>query len=412
MKFPRINTESHLMAKFRLQQFFIWSTNAVFLNLAIPFFEDKGLNKQLIPYALALGLVFSIFGRFLWGWIIDKTRSLKFTYMGLLAFTFAITCLTGFIRNEAGMFVMMAFLGICQHPLGSISESWVLRKFEGRESQYNFIRVFGSVGFTLFVILYGKLVETHGWNMIYIGGAFVFGILIAGAAFIGDIKKPDTTTETADTGADTGEPSSPAERNSPDLRLLFKNRSFVTACLVASIIFIANAPAVSYLFKIFEAKNGGVVFMSIGYAFSASGEIPFFLLYHRVFRNVNYIFRLFISVCLYIAAFTLIYLSANAWIAACGMALYGMAYSIFLPTMRFYIVRIAPVGLETSAQTVADAFYNSVAPILSTIFFGMMINAPTFGMMKSMLVAIGLHLLALAIIAIWLFFERRELKRP
>lgn len=397
MKLHFLQGENSLVGKFRIQHFFIWNFSTIFYNFAIPFFEDKGLDPTLIPIALAVSIVTGIIGRFIWGYIVDRTQALKKTYMALMAVTLLVIWSSALVNSVPVMFLMMGTLGLVEHPFGSILDSWILRKFKGREGAYNSIRFFGSIGFTSFSIIYGLMVGHFGWIVIYICSLATTGILEFAAFFTADISKEQKQSITSELHQQP--------RKKLSILPLLKNYRLVLLSFIGLFTIFSCAPSNSFMIRFMEFKGGNVSIMGTAFALSAIGEIPIFIFYNRVMTKISPLVRLIIANAMFFMVYFLTLFTPGITLTLIALVFHGAGYAIFLPTLRFCAIEMAPKGLETSAMTISEAVYFGLSLILAFPIFGWIIAS--FGMAAALKVSLIILSSMMLVLFVWYLTDKK-----
>jgi len=397
MKHSFFNGENNLIAKFRIQHFWIWNINAVFFNFAIAFFEGKGLDAGVIPYAMALSVGTGIIGRFIWGYIIDKTQALKRTYMLLLLATLLVIWGSALVHSNFTMFLLMGLLGLVQLPLGSILDSWILQKFKGREGTYNTIRFFGSIGYTIFSIIYGIMVDRFGWVVIYICSLGIIGLMEFFTFFTSDISAEQKKALTAT-----------VSKEKLSILPLLKSYRLILISIIGLVTLMACAPFNSFLVRIVEFKGGSVGSIGLAYALGSIGEIPVFMVYNKVMTKIPPLIRMLLSCGLFFLVFFFSYLAPTFKLTLISFIFYGMGYAIYLPTLRFCAIEMAPKGLETSAMTFTEAIFAGLSMILAFVFFGWLIGQ--YGIQFSLIVTMMILAVVMITLLVWHLADSKQKK--
>ncbi len=134
----------------------------VFSPYASLYFADKGISAAQIGVLMSLMQVMRIFGPNLWGWVADHTRQ----RVNVLRFT-SVAAAVGFCGMFWGesfgfFFALMVTVNLFTSAQGPISEALMLSAMRGDLTHYGRLRLWGSVGFIVAVMLSGQLLDWQG----------------------------------------------------------------------------------------------------------------------------------------------------------------------------------------------------------------------------------------------------------
>ena len=129
------------------------------------FFADRGFSPVQIGVLMACFQLSRIVGPYLWGWLSDVMH----TRVKLLRLA-AITALLAFltvpgVQSYGGMMAMMIGLNLitsAMSPLGDALTISTLRRHGAFDHRYGRVRMFGSIGFIVAVLMGGALFERFG----------------------------------------------------------------------------------------------------------------------------------------------------------------------------------------------------------------------------------------------------------
>ena len=134
----------------------------VFSPYASLYFADKGISAAQIGILMSLMQVMRIFGPNLWGWVADHTRQ----RVNVLRFTSAAAAMAfcGMFWGESFgfFFALMVMVNLFTSAQGPISEALMLSAMRGDLTHYGRLRLWGSVGFIVAVMLSGQLLDWQG----------------------------------------------------------------------------------------------------------------------------------------------------------------------------------------------------------------------------------------------------------
>ena len=126
------------------------------------YFADKQISATQIGILMSMMQVMRIFGPNLWGWVADHTRR-RVLVLRITSIAAAIV-FTGMFWGEsfAYLFVLLILLNLFTSAQGPLSEAQMLSTMRGDLTHYGRLRLWGSVGFIVAVMVAGQLLDTFG----------------------------------------------------------------------------------------------------------------------------------------------------------------------------------------------------------------------------------------------------------
>lgn len=129
------------------------------------FFADRGFSPVQIGVLMACFQLSRIVGPYLWGWLSDVMHTrVKLLRLAAVTSLLAFLAVPG-IHSYGGMMAMMIGLNLitsAMSPLGDALTISTLRRHGAFDHRYGRVRMFGSVGFIVAVLLGGALFEHFG----------------------------------------------------------------------------------------------------------------------------------------------------------------------------------------------------------------------------------------------------------
>lgn len=157
-----LNTAPPQAKIFALSFFAYYGYVGVFAPYASLYFFERGITVVQIGILMSLMQVTRIFGPYFWSWVADRNgqRVLVLRYTALAA----VVCLLGFLGGSLfihffWLMLLLNFLTSSQVPLG---EAIMLSEMRGDLTHYGRLRLWGSVGFVVAVMLAGLFFDQFG----------------------------------------------------------------------------------------------------------------------------------------------------------------------------------------------------------------------------------------------------------
>lgn len=143
------------------------------LGIFVPFFplylESLGITAQAIAVLLALGPLSRFFFPALWGLWADRAGHHKLLILLSLGGACAGFALLLTARSFAAIAFAVFAYGFFLAPAVPLVEGMVQEESEGRRFAYGSVRLWGSLGFILTTLLYGRLLDRYSETVVVTG---------------------------------------------------------------------------------------------------------------------------------------------------------------------------------------------------------------------------------------------------
>jgi PPP family 3-phenylpropionic acid transporter len=370
-----------------LLQFFTWATMGCFNPYVAIILTDRGLDNTRIGLVLTLNAVVSILAQPAWGLVSDKIRSIRKVFIFCFAMASLLILLLPWARSLNQLAVLYPLILFFLSPLAPLLDVWTYQGVSDQPgSSYGQLRLFGSLGFAVFVIPLGRLVSLWGLNVTSYG----FALLAVVSVVISLDLAP----------ARTGGQAVMRPRLLPQLRLLLGQYRYVSFLLVLFLAFLAIQPMFGFHARLMIAVGGTQEQFVWTMALAALSEIPVFLWSKKLLARFRPVRLLVVSLIVFILRLTAYALVREAWqVTAIGLT-HGVSFALFLIALVHYIDELAPEGLKSSALTIASAVYVGLSGMAGNALAGRLMDRlqiqPVYGIgALVVLAALGLFLLSL-----------------
>ncbi len=384
-----------LRAKFCVMQVSYYCTTASFNSFAVTYFSANGHSAAAIGVMLALFTLAAFAGAFLFGQLCDRLHNHKQVFIWSNVAMLALTALVYYGVHSPLLAALYALLGLLITPIASNMDTWVLKCFYETPQEYGLIRGWGSLGYASFTLFYGVLINRFGFGiMLPFTAAFVC-INIASAFFIPEAPAlPDAQSQ-------------PTERGG--LLALVKQKRFSILLAALLLLGLTHCPVYQYVAMIFDSIGASVTYQSLALSFSAFTQVPMMMLARPLSRFSPYV--LLLGACgLYLVSNAIIGFSASALVVLGGYLIAGLAYGLLLPTLRQAILVSSTPETRTTAQSMADAFFGSLAGMASSLAGGFILDA--FNVPTLLGIACVVALLAVPLLAALLRMSKQTAPDP
>lgn len=339
-------------------EFMFWAAFSAYYPFTVIFLQAKGLSNTAIGTILSINSFIVIFAQPFWGMISDRFRSVKKVF--LLCFIISTIIMQFFpvISSVIGMGLLLATLTLFESPLGPLMDSWVIQQIRNEQDlSYGGIRLWGSVGYSLFAYIFGLVVDKSPmyYNFVIFAGMAVITILLAR-----NIKDERSASSVS----------------FKDLKIskLLKNYSYITFLIFSIVIYVPHRASFSFLPSLLAVVGASPGTQGIASAVMAFSEIPLFLASHKLLKRYKPI-HLILASALFFLLRQVAYLTASTphqviW----AQLFHGPSFALFLNGAVYYIDSLAPDELKSTAQTLATSLYSGVSGILANYGGGWVID--------------------------------------
>ena len=271
----------------------------------------------------------------IWGFAADAYR-IRLPLLRLAATGSALTCLL--LLTQHGFFAtlaVVALFSLFRAPLTSLADAASVASLDGRSHEFSRIRVFGSIGFGLFVATLGWLDATNHPSLLIASTAVVY--LLATATTL-SLSTPSTVSKTG---------------MSSDVRRVL-GRPSVLVFLAMSAVYYAGHAIFDVYFGLRMASLGlGDSVVGAGWAIGIASEIMVLLLAPRFFRFVR--MEIWLTVCAVAAALRWLGIAAlscaDALLAL--QSLHGITFGLWYLSLVTFVQTRADENSRTSLQAIA-----------------------------------------------------------
>ncbi len=361
--------------KFSALQWFFWSSWATFGAFNVYHLGERGLSNSLVGLLLSVMTFSGILGQYFWGYLCDRLQTVKKVFMFCIAFlAIIIIFFPLYLAHPLLLGAALGLIGFFWSAQPTIIDSWTVESSPHLARNYGFTRSFGSVGFAVVASVFGRFINLYGWNVMFFSFAALAVVTLVVASSI-----EDSSLRTA-----------ASEGVKVDPRRLLRMPHYVLLIVAATVIFIGHQSTMIFLPAILRNVGGGPVDQGTAMSVSAVSEMPLFLLSVWYLKRFQPRGLLLFAATFYVLRIFLLFQAASPQMVIAAGALQSLSFGVFLPTMVYYVKQIAPVGLKTTAQTIATGSYFGIGGVLGSVLGGRTIDA--LGVQAMLLGALALSL--------------------
>ena len=318
-----------------------------FATYQIVYLQSVGMTSSEIGVMSAISSLVSMVASILWGWIADKTNSIKKAFMLDIVITavfiVALPLLPTNFKYASVMFIVFrALTCIGQGPIGTLIDNHAVRNCEQYGLSFGTVSAFRCISGAL-----GGFVCTLVLSVIEVKNAFwIFGVFMIPTLFCIFLSNDPKSVPKRDGG----------EKKRDGLGLIFKNRAFL-AFIIFTMLFNLAHQAVTVFIPSFmddigvDGANWGL-YNSV----RTLTSIPFMFMFSKIRKRMS-LRSILILACVFMGAESLllgIFAKNLMHLLICG-AIYGIGGGLYIGAVPLYILELAPENLKASSHNLYGA---------------------------------------------------------
>jgi PPP family 3-phenylpropionic acid transporter len=239
----------------------------IFSPYASLYFADKGMSAAEIGVLMSLMQVMRIFGPALWGWAADRKQQrvavLRLTAVAAMASFGGMFFGQSFIQ----FFVVMVVVNLFTSAQAPLSEALMLSEMRGDLTHYGRLRLWGSVGFILAVLLAGPFLDRYGIRMMPWVALALLGLVL-----LSSLRMQEHVALHSAPGA-------------PSVAALMRRKE-VIAFFVSTFLMIAAHASLYVFYSLYLAQIGySNTVIGLMWSLGVAAEILFFFYQAPIFRR-------------------------------------------------------------------------------------------------------------------------------
>ncbi|MFW6287233.1 MAG: MFS transporter [bacterium] len=420
------------LAKFSVLQWFFWSSWATYGGYLVYYLSDMGYSNIEIGTIISTRTLLGLLGEPILGYLSDSYHTNKKIFiLGMLAI--AVVALPFPYYNWWLILITTGIIGFFWAPQQSILDSWILKSSSKLASNYGFMRAWGSLGFAVMVVIFGKVFDVFGWGILFISFTILLTIASVIASFIKDVphnnleyeveltEKNDSShsdniesnnfstdnkrkANISDNNISRDITDNKSEKVSRNPLILFKNIEYTMLILSAILVFIPNNIIFIYLPNFIKGVGGTTTLLGVVLFINAVSEAPIFFLGKKMLVKFKPIPLLLLSTIFYLLRVIIVYEATSQINFLFFASLQSLSFGVLLITSRFHINLLAPEHLRTTAQSMFTMSIFGVGGIIASMFGGAIMDY--YGMSVLYRISLGLSVTGILMISGLLFYRR------
>ena len=339
--------------KFCVLQAAYWSFFAAMPAYITAYMLSKGMGAGTLGLLIAVQMGSAFAGSIFWGRFVDrKQASRKFFLLGTAAAALLSVLLFIFAGVPAVLFLLYPLFGFMNGPIATTLDSWVIAVM-GRVEAGARSRTFGTLGYAVTMLLSGMIINRFGYRfMPYIGVTLILlAILVA-------FSQPEASLEHSEQVPAAGSPKELV--HAPKFLLL-----------VAAVFFtgMAIGPINNMKVLVFESVGGNVSSLGWDAFIGCLIQSPFLILSGKL-KKIRAEYRLIAGAAFAFLYALLVFLASRPSTIVIGTICTNINFGLMFPTMREIVEESVSGRLRTTANSIVDVAYGSVASMIAAAWSG------------------------------------------
>ncbi|MGN8644797.1 MFS transporter [Gracilibacillus sp. HCP3S3_G5_1] len=323
-----------------------------FLNL---FYTDFGLNAKEIGILFAVGPMVMIFAQPFWGMVTDSINSAKITLAAMIigsAGTVLFFPVSAHFEHLLWLNIIYFFFHSAIPPIADVTAMAML---ENRK-EFGKIRLWGSLGYAIGVLIVGRLLDVFGLNLM-----FILHSLLIVAALILATRLPVKL-------------AGKKVFRFLEVLALFKNKKFILFLLFSFMIHLTVHANNSFYSIHMQDLGATISLIGVALLIKAILEVPFFSLSRQLMSAFSYLTLLTSVAFIYGVRWLILGVSTNIDILLWSQILLALSYSIQYFVAVAYVDELTPENYRATGQTIFWAVSLGLGGVVGNLLAGWVLS--------------------------------------
>ncbi len=320
------------------------------------YFQSIGLSSSEIGLVQSIGPVVSMLGLTIAGSIADKTGKMNIVLSVSLLLTSICSLFFPISKVLLSIISINTFYTFVSSPVLQLSDAFSADNCKKEDVPFNAVKIFGTVGYALTVLLSGYILKANASYMFIIQGAFFF------VASVLSLKIPDRRTITKEKKAGYG--------------VLLKDKSLYILYLANLLVYISISYYNSF-FPIYikDLASGSLEIVAVSNFLALISEFPFLIFAYALCRKFGSKKILLASCVLMVIRWTGLCFSENATLSITLNLLKGASDIVFVYCTTEILNRRLNDKLKGTGQAFLGVLTYGIARIVGNYGGGILSDA-------------------------------------
>lgn len=336
----------------------IYSTLACYYPFLTLYFQQRGIAYYKIGFLFGTSSLISIIFQLIWGILSDKYFGKRNTIFFLTIASSLAIMLFLFSKSFISILLSIVIFMIFQSPIIPITDAYCYEIIEqNRKFQFGTIRLMGSIGYAISVILVGIAVKKMGVEfgfICYIAFIMLSLIILKSINFKG--KKAG------------------AQIDFNDITKLFKNKKFVLLVLSGMFASLAMGANGNYISILIQKTGGDVSKLGIVWFVIAISELPMLFVGNKLMKKVGVLNFYIIGLVFFTIRFFLNSICTFYITVILIQLMQSITFPMYLLSTNEYINTSTSSKIKTSAFTAFSALAGGLGALLGSTLGGFILQ--------------------------------------
>lgn len=319
--------------------------------LSIYLSEVEGLNGYQIGTIMSIGPIIMIFFQPLWGMIADLTRSPRNVLIGTTVL--AGICSLGYLAFHGyyWFLTIAIFVALFQSAIIPLSDSISVQHTAKVNYNYGKVRLYGSLGYGLAVLIMGRISEIFPASIFY---GFFISLVLAGSLAI---KFPTVKTEAP-------------KKLLSGLKEILMLKKYIVFLIITFMIFGPSLANNTYFGLFIEDRGGTLTGIGIAFFVAVLSEIPFMSAAGSWVKKIGVLHVCLVAGTVSLIRWLLYFFEPSLAVIYATAVLQGFSIGLFIPAGLQYVQEQIPPHIVVTGITLYSAIGNGLGNWFSTFFGG------------------------------------------
>lgn len=349
---------------YAMLQFFSWATISCFNPYVTVTLTDRGLNNSGIGLILTLNALVSIVAQPAWGLISDRIHSIRKVFIICLAGSSLAIMLIPRAQSFSQLIVLYPLVLFFLSPVAPLLDVWTYQGGSLRPgSSYGSLRLWGSLGFALYLIPLGRMVTLTGLNVTSYSFVFLAVVSVLISLTLPAVQQKQIS------------PVMQPSTGSLKISALLGQKAYLSYLFVIFLAFISIQPMFGFQARLMLEVGGNQELYMWTMALAALSEIPVFIWSKRLISRFRPASLIIISFAVFIIRMVIYSAVTEPWHIILTSLIHGFSYALFLVATVSYIDNLAPQGMKSTALTIASAIYIGLSGMVGNTITGRLMDS-------------------------------------
>lgn len=343
-------------ARIRSGYFWFYAAIGAFGPYISLYYRDLGMTGLQLGILMAMPALWTAFTGPLWGALADSLA----IHRVLLRVVLIVAAATALIATQptqfASLLILMSVLAASLVPVVPLLDSYAVTEAERQGTSYGSLRVMGSIGYTVMVLVMGRVLGdsvSSSFLIWYAGCLLIAWLSIFGLPGLAE-RQPRPLLD--------------------GLQAVRRSRPFLLLILVAYLVASGYAVIGSFLSIHMQELGSSTSIIGTAFAVSAVSEFPVLFFSGWILSQIGARRVLFVAISVYLVRFAILSVASNAeWIIV-SQFMHGLSFGAFLIASVTLAHRLVGRENAATAQAVLGTMSMGFGSITGSLVAGALLD--------------------------------------